>query len=233
MPSWPSWPLSLLEVLNGPASGALGSTIGCALSALAPRGSLSLKQRNYTRVVVLEKTGRVGGKSLDIDYKGVPNPQGSIFVVASYLDNLVPLARQNGLGDLVKTPTIGVWATNSASNHQSNISFNEYFNRSLSNLTNSSSPQVNSEAFKKSTEAYIKLHKELFGSYEGVLMQRPGIAELHRIRGTFMEFLTRKALLPLVPLFQVVHTVQGYGYVDEVSLISRFYHLPRCLPCTG
>lgn len=47
-------------------------------------------------------------------------------------------------------------------------------------------------------------------------MKKPSDKVLERTRGTFLEFLTRENLLPLLPSFLVAHTVQGYGYLDEV-----------------
>ena len=56
----------------------------------------------------------------------------------------------------------------------------------------------------------------MFGTYEGDLMQRPGPAVLHRVRGSILDFLTRERLLPLAPVFNLALTVPGYGYLDEV-----------------
>ena len=47
-------------------------------------------------------------------------------------------------------------------------------------------------------------------------MKKPSIEVLERTEGTFLEFLTRENVLPLLPLFLTAHTVQGYGYLDEV-----------------
>ena len=63
---------------------------------------------------------------------------------------------------------------------------------------------------------YIQLHQELFGSYEGVLMKKPSAEILTRMRGTFLDFLTRENLTPLLPVLLLAHTVPGYGYLDEV-----------------
>ena len=63
---------------------------------------------------------------------------------------------------------------------------------------------------------YIGVHQELFGTYEGVLMKKPSMEVLERTKGTFLEFLTREDLLPLLPMFLAAHTVKGYGYLDEV-----------------
>ena len=47
-------------------------------------------------------------------------------------------------------------------------------------------------------------------------MKKPSVAVLERTRGTFLQFLTREDLLPLLPMFLAAHTVKGYGYLDEV-----------------
>ena len=47
-------------------------------------------------------------------------------------------------------------------------------------------------------------------------MKKPSFEVLERTRGTFLQFLTRENLLTLSPLFLLAHTVQGYGYLDEV-----------------
>ena len=47
-------------------------------------------------------------------------------------------------------------------------------------------------------------------------MKKPSVEVLERTEGTFLEFLTREDFLPLLPLFLTAHTVQGYGYLDEV-----------------
>ena len=74
---------------------------------------------------------------------------------------------------------------------------------------------------------YIGVHQELFGRYEGVLMKKPSMEVLERTQGSFLEFLTREDLLPLVPAFTLAHTVPGYGYLDEVKAIG--FKLNECL----
>ena len=105
--------------------------------------ALRLKEKGYTRVDLLEKTFRVGGKCEDIAHGGVPNPQGGIFAVASYYENLIPLAERYGLGEVVKVPPQTVWATNSASDPGSKLSTAAFIFGTLSQITNSSSPEVN------------------------------------------------------------------------------------------
>ena len=79
---------------------------------------------------------------------------------------------------------------------------------------------------------YIGVHQELFGTYKGVLMKKPSMEVLKRTEGTFLEFLTREELLPLLPAFNLAHTVPGYGYLDEVNTIGLKFNkslFPRCL----
>ena len=77
---------------------------------------------------------------------------------------------------------------------------------------------------------YIALHRELFGTYEGELMPRPSKEVLHRIRGTFTEFLVRNNLDSLIPIFTASQTIQGYGYLDEVAaLYGLIWNTPKLL----
>ena len=146
--------LGLLSMLEGPEekgeewpkiAGPQKSGRVCVVGA-GPAGvhmALRLKEKGYTRVDLLEKTLRVGGKCEDIAHGGVPNPQGASFVAASYFDNLIPLAKKYGLGEVVKTPSINFWATNSASDPGSQLSTAAFMLGTLKEITNSSSPEVN------------------------------------------------------------------------------------------
>ena len=123
------------------------SNIGrvCVVGA-GPAGihmALRLKQKGFTKVDLLEKTFRAGGKCEDIDHGGVPNPQGGIFSVASYFENFIPLAEKYGLGEVVKIPTLQVWAKNSALEPGSKLSTAAFMLATLTEITNSSSPEVN------------------------------------------------------------------------------------------
>ena len=88
--------------------------------------ALRLKEKGYTRVDILEKTFRVGGKCEDIDHGGVPNPQGGVFAVASYFENFIPLAEKYGVGEVVKIPRMTVWAKNSANETASKLSTTDF-----------------------------------------------------------------------------------------------------------
>jgi len=193
--------------------------------------ALSLKQLNYSDVVVLEKSNRVGGTSYDIEYRGVPNPMGAIYLEANYFENLVPLAQQYGLGDIVKIPNnLGIWTSNSVEDPGAKQTFATFLLGTLSGITNSTSPQVNIGAFIEASIRYIGLHKEMFGTYSGDLMERPSPEVLHRTRGTFLEFLQRENLHIMIPIFQISHTAIGYGYLDEVStLYGLIWNNPKLI----
>ena len=152
--------LGLLSMLDGPEekgkawpkiAGPQKTGRVCVVGA-GPAGlhmALRLKEKGYTRVDLLEKTFRVGGKCEDITHGGVPNPQGASFALANYFENFIPLAEKYGLGELVKTPQIAVWATNSGSDPGSNLSLEAFMLATLGEITNSSSPEVNLGALFK------------------------------------------------------------------------------------
>ena len=53
---------------------------------------------------------------------------------------------------------------------------------------------------------------------------------MHETRGTFMDFLKRKGLTSLHPLFLASHTMQGYGHVDEVAaLYGLLWNTPKMM----
>ena len=146
--------LSLLSMLEGSEdkgkewpkiSGPRKDGRVCVVGA-GPAGihmALRLKEKGYTRVDVLEKTFRVGGKCEDIDHGGVPNPQGGVFAVASYFENFIPLAEKYGVGEVVKIPRMTVWAKNSATETASKLSTTDFVVGTLREITNSSAPDVN------------------------------------------------------------------------------------------
>ena len=57
--------------------------------------ALSLKDKGYQKIKIFEKTGRHGGKSYDTIVDGIYRPQGTIFLTADYVDNVIPLAENS------------------------------------------------------------------------------------------------------------------------------------------
>jgi len=188
-----------------------------------------LIRRNHT-VVLLEKSNRIGGKSHDIDYRGVAQPQGTCFLEPNHFDNLLPLAEEFGVGEIEMIPSSPVWTTNSADDPGSKLSTTAYVLGVMAQFTNTTSEDQNLNFLFKKTLQYIKLHKEMFGSYTGDLMLRPNATVMARLEGTFLEFLIREDLHALEPIFVLSHTMQGYGQLDKVSsLYGLIWNNPRLL----
>ena len=175
------------------------------------------------QVVIFERTGRVGGKCYDVDHDGMPHALAAILLDPNYYapDGLVPWLQQYGLADdIIKAKAQdGLWVTNSASDLGSKSSIGQYVLATISTLTNSTSKQENVAFLIETLIRYVKLHRELFESYDGNLMRRPSEKVLRRIRGTVLQFLKRENLLALVPAFTFAQTVPGYGKLDEVAAL--------------
>ena len=84
--------------------------------------------------------------------------------------------------------------------------------------------------FYESVVNYVNIHYRLFGSYKGELMRQPNSSTLDQLSGTFKEFLVGKNLTPLIPLFEIIHSAQGYGFLDEIgALYGLMWNTPRWL----
>ena len=188
----------------------------------------SLKKRNFTDIVIYEKSNRVGGKSYDVTLENTVNYMGTVFIEPNYFDTVVPLAKQYGVGDLVQIPSANMFRYNSGFKPGSKLRTQQYMVGSLQNITGEEDPLSNVKQLLIDMGRYIKIHQEMFGSYKGELMPRPSADVLYRIRGTFLDFLKREKLLTLVPYFLITQTVQGYGYLDEVgALYGLMWNNPK------
>ena len=70
--------------------------------------ALSLKDKGYQKIKIFEKTGRHGGKSYDTMIDGVYRPQGTIYLTADYVDNVMALAKRYKAGEMKKVDQPGV-----------------------------------------------------------------------------------------------------------------------------
>ena len=138
------------------------------------------------------------------------------------------MLREYGLDDLVPVPSTHIWTTNSASDPGSKLTPAQFALGTVSKFTNSTSPDINLGFYLQTVVRYIKLHQEMFGSYEGDLMQKPSADVMYRIRGTILDFLKRENLLGMTPIFQITGTLAGYGHMDEVAALYFFiWHNPK------
>ena len=74
--------------------------------------ALSLKDKGYQKIRIFEKTGRHGGKSYDTIIDGLYRPQGTIFLTADYVENVIELAKRYDAGDLHAIDKPGVCFVN-------------------------------------------------------------------------------------------------------------------------
>ena len=116
--------------------------------------ALELKNRGYTDLTIYEKTGRVGGKSYDINYRGVPNVLGTSFLEPSYFDNFVPLAREYG-ADLVPLPPGNPWFSNSP---EGKGSLAQYYVREMAAFTNTTDVKTNIGFLVNTIIRYLRLY---------------------------------------------------------------------------
>ena len=115
--------------------------------------ALKLKKLGHTDVTMFEKSGRVGGKSYDTKFRGSAYPLGTIFFEPTYFDNIVPLAREYGVGEILPLPSIGVWQENKGG---ANITLAQYYVIELSKFTNSQDPLVNAAFLVTKIIKYIR-----------------------------------------------------------------------------
>merc|ERR1712226_1284884 len=182
--------------------------------------ALKLKLKGYTKVVIFEKSNRVGGKSYDIPFDGTPLPLGTVFGEPNYRSpgNYVPLAEKYGFGETIPLVGAGEWRWvpgtanftkyNAAAGLLSSVA-------QLANVTIAEAPIALLLTLKK----YSEIHNTMFGNYKGYLMPQPDWQTMLRCRGTYMDFLDREGLTPMIPFLIRSNELQGYGYLDEVAAL--------------
>ena len=116
--------------------------------------ALLLKRRGYSDLTIYEKTGRVGGKSYDINYRGVANPLGTVFLEPSFFDNFIPLAKEFG-AELVPLPTANPWFSNS---EEGIGTLAEYYVRELEPFTNTTDVKTNMGFLLNNIIRYIRYY---------------------------------------------------------------------------
>ena len=164
----------------------------------------------------------------DVTLNETVNYMGTVFLEPNYFDTVIPLANEYGLGEFVKIPSANVFRFNSANMTGSKLKTKEYILGSLMKITGLENPLLLLQTLLQDIARYIKIHQEMFGSYTGELMLRPGVDVQHRIRGTFLDFLKRENLLTLVPYFILTQTSQGYGHLDEIgTLYGLLWNNPK------
>ena len=187
-----------------------------------------LKRKGFTKIHIYEKEGRIGGKSMTVeDPSGFIQELGSCCIGPGYENNVMEIIKSYTSPDELVPRMFGsVWLDNL----NVPISYPEYV---IMEIMNHFGIYKEEEAIRKLSELvieYSRKHYELFGTYEFELMPRPSEDTLRNLSCSYMEFLKRNNLDGLRPLLLLTHTLQGYGYLDEIgALYGMMWNTPFLL----
>ena len=131
--------------------------------------ALSLKERHFTNIVILEQNDFVGGKSWTINYRDTAHEMGSIYLAPDYADNVIPLVQKYTPDDLVILPPSSVWLDDLPGP----ITYESYLIRYAMTFFQTEDMMTAAGGLVKSIQDYIVVHNEIFGEYEGDLMPEP------------------------------------------------------------
>ncbi|XP_057317655.1 uncharacterized protein LOC130662748 [Hydractinia symbiolongicarpus] len=209
--------------INGPTSYDEKIVIvGAGASGL--HMALSLKERGFKNVVILEKTKWLGGKSWTVQHRGVGHEMGAVYLSPDYEDNVIPLVRKYTPGDLVKLPISGIWLDNMSRQ----IPYDQYVILYAMKYFKTTNVTLAKMGLVKAIIKYMKLHETIFGNYTGDLMPEPTPCVLHQTRGTFLDFLKRHNLEVMSPILYGASSVQGYGRINEIAcLYGMMWNTPN------
>ena len=159
-----------------------------------------LKIRGYNAVTVLEAADRVGGKCRTVKFEGRAFDVGANYVTAAYKE-VRKLARK--FGAQLYTESASTTATVMADGTVA-------FRTPLGVITRSG----NFAKFVWAALRYFRIRLLLRG-----IIDRPGFARVASIQNFAFHFASgSKAdkLSALEPMFEILITVMGYGYLDEI-----------------
>ena len=174
-----------------------------------------LKKKGFQNVVVYEKTGRIGGKTLTVKHRNTIHEMGTCYAQPDYDENLIAMAKKYGLWDPVELPSANIWPDK----FPAPINYSSYVIPEIMKILKTSNTTVAQITLFKAMVQYCALHRNMFGKYEGELMREPDQQTMATLRSTFEDFLMKNNLLVLKPLFIPSHTIQGYGHLDEISAL--------------
>lgn len=177
-----------------------------------------LKEKGFKNIKIYEKSKRIGGKSETVHDQGVAQELGSCCIGPGYENNVIALIKKYVPGDLLPRTMASVWLDGK----DKPISYGNYVMMKTMEHFQINDSRVAIGMLVGKINSYIELHKKLFGEYEFELMPIPPEGVLDQLRCSYLEFLKRHKLESLAPLLILTHTVQGYGYLDE---IGAFYGL--------
>ena len=176
-----------------------------------------LKKLGFKFIDIFEKGNRVGGKSMTVrDPDGTIQEFGSCCIGPGYENNIMEVIRDYGeSGALVARQFGSVWLDN----EDEPIPYPEYVMRELQAHFQTSNPMEAMTKLEDLIKRYAKKHQEMFGDYEFEIMPRPTTEVLQQLDCSYMDFLKKNGFEGLRPLLLLTHTLQGYGYLDEIAAL--------------
>jgi len=188
-----------------------------------------LSKRGFDNITILEKSGRIGGKSYSvIDPNDTVHEMGTSYIYPTY-NEIRKLLEEYKLKEIDVTEDIAfrqtLWPKQKDAVQTKPFYdwlFEEIEKKSgMPSFVQALSPDfLQSITLRQKGKEYIKLHRKILGKYSYSLPNQP--ADMKQIDMTFYEFLRRHDLHELLPLFTFIHEVQGYGPVRSVP---AFYGL--------
>ena len=151
--------------------------------------ALSLKQRGFKDVTILEKTKWLGGKSWTINHRGAANEMGTVYLQPDYNDTIVPLVNKYARGDLVDLPPASIWFNKNGGGSDGTkfkepaLDFAQYVFKFGAEHLKSNDKKVIGKAFFDAINKYISEHRRILGDYDGEIMPEPD----QMVRSLFRE----------------------------------------------
>eukprot|EP00438_Fugacium_kawagutii_P034655 Skav201621 [mRNA] locus=scaffold5983:38328:45523:- [translate_table: standard] len=218
-----------------------------------------LKQMGYNKTTLLERSDRVGGKSLtlylstkhpgectqqkgpagEVDVSGcVAHDMGTCFLHNGY-HTIRDLVQEYGLTTVV-APEGRAMFSHFAKDSLSSQSMQEFVTSSIMDGVRKGKIKVPwyavSEKLKvlgaliTAVKQYNAIHESLFGKVEFSMPPRLNASVLQKINKTFAEFLEDNNLHALSGFLMFAHAAQGYGYVTSIpALYGLWWISPELL----
>lgn len=202
-----------------------------AIIGAGPAGihmALRLKQKGFRNVVVYEKTGRIGGETIQFDFRGttyddprIIGPEDSLLrnLISQYLNS----------NDIIEEPTSTVWSRirgGASAEEMNKIAYLiEYAKQTLGTTDETTARN----AIYLAMQRYAALYNQHFPGVNPDIIPEPSWASKFNTYGTIKDFLVRNNLVVLEPIFYFTLTARGLGFYDEVPALYGFIAVPATL----
>ena len=181
-----------------------------------------LKKRGFNNVTVLEKTDRIGGKSLTFQNEGVPHEMGTCFMHNGY-HRIKKLVHAYGLRADIPPEGRAIFLDDTID--ATSLEFGDFVSKSIYDEWQEQNPQwawIPPSLVKLqllyAIWKYSRIYKKLFGT-----TKLPYAVPLHlsddvleKINMSLIDFLRKNKLDALISLLRIMQAAQGYGYLENI-----------------